>query len=197
MIFQFHFRGADSTFSYVVATSESHDAIIVDPLEECIDDYAALFEPLGYTPRFTLETGAVPKAALAAAYLGAKWRTTSVVPADLFRSGAPLRVAHRDRLRLVGLNVEVIGRPGGPARAVSYRIGDRVFVGSRQVRDESELLALPSDLLVYRSQLIRGTHFGLLGLEAGSALIDRDRNWSRSVSRSTAGDARRALPRSA
>jgi len=60
MIFQFHFRGSDSTYSYLVASSESNEAIVVDPLEECIDDYVALLEKLGYDLRYSLDTGAVP-----------------------------------------------------------------------------------------------------------------------------------------
>ncbi len=175
MIFQFHFSGDDETYSYVVGSSESRDAVIVDPAEACIDEYADLLGRLGYRLRYTLETGALAKSELAANYLAGKWQSQRVVPLHADVGGAPLRVDHGDRLRLVGLDIEVIGRPGEATGAVSYRIGDRVFVGARQVCDEAALLGLPGDLLVYRSRRLRGTHFGLLGLEAGAAPVDRDR----------------------
>jgi hypothetical protein len=47
--------------------------------------------------------------------------------------------------------VEVVGRVGRPNEAVSYRIGNRVFVGDRQAHQEPELLMLPPETQVYRS----------------------------------------------
>jgi glyoxylase-like metal-dependent hydrolase (beta-lactamase superfamily II) len=175
MIFQFHFCSDDESYSYVVGSSTSRDALIVDPVEGCIDDYTDLLARLGYALRHTIETGAVARTELAATYLSGKFGSGSVVPMGAERRGTPMRVEHGDLLHVGGLEVEVVGRPGEASPAVSYRIGDRVFVGTRQVRDEPTLLALPSDLLVYRARRLRGTHFGLLGLEAGSAMRERDR----------------------
>jgi len=121
----------------------------------------------------------------------------NVVPADLIRGGVPLRVGDNDRLRLAGLDVEVIASSGRTVRRVSYRVGDRVFVGDSRIRDDAGLLALPSDLLVYRSHPLRGTHFGLLGLEAGSTLMDRE-CWSQRTGRPLVSRTEHApLPRRA
>jgi glyoxylase-like metal-dependent hydrolase (beta-lactamase superfamily II) len=174
MIFQVHFKSGDGSYSYVVAACDSEEAILIDPTEDCIEGYAQLLARLDYTLRYTLETGSVRGASKTARKLSDEWGCSAVVPCDAQRGGSVIRVGHRDELRLARLGIDVVGRPGGLQQEVSFRVDDRIFTGALIIRGEDEIRALPSDTLVYRSREVRGSNFGLLGIESGSGLRDRE-----------------------
>jgi hypothetical protein len=173
-MFQVHFRNELGYYSYVLASREGDEALIVDPVDDRLETYAEMLDRLGYRLRYTLETGSVPESGKAAHRLCEALGGSRVVPCDSHGVGSRIRVGHGDILRLAGLDVEAVGRIGMPNRSLSYRIGESVFVGSRDLRQEPELLALPADSLIYRSQEIRGTHFGMLALETGATIPERE-----------------------
>jgi glyoxylase-like metal-dependent hydrolase (beta-lactamase superfamily II) len=172
-MFQVHFRSETGTYSYLIATDRGHEALVVDPTEDCLESYAQLCDRLGYRLRYVLETGVVAESAKAAFALEDQWGCRRVVPCDAFRVGDVVRVGHADRLQLAGLTLDVIGRPGCVQRSVAYAIEDRVFIGSGEVRGDPRLRQLPADTLIYRAIPRRGTNLGLLGLELGSSWRDR------------------------
>jgi hypothetical protein len=149
MMFQVHFRNEVGHFSYVLASRDGDEALVIDPVEDRLEVYAELMDRLGYRLRYTLETGSVPESAKAAMRLCDQLGGSRVVPCDADPQGPAIRVGHGDVLRLAGLDVEAIGRIARPE------------------------LSLPGDTLVYRSQEVRGTHFSLLALEAGATLLER------------------------
>jgi hypothetical protein len=173
MMFQVHFRNEVGHFSYVLASRDGDEALVIDPVEDRLEVYAELMDRLGYRLRYTLETGSVPESAKAAMRLCDQLGGSRVVPCDADPQGAAIRVGHGEVLRLAGLDVEAIGRIARPNQAISYYVGESVFVGACDLRREAELLSLPGDTLVYRSQEVRGTHFSLLALEAGATLLER------------------------
>ncbi|MBW2696973.1 MAG: hypothetical protein JRE70_10920 [Deltaproteobacteria bacterium] len=174
-MFQVHFRSDTGTYSYLVGTDRGHEALVIDPTEDCLEAYTKLCDRLGFRLRYALETGVVAASVKAGVRLEDQWGCRRVVPCDAFRAGDLLRVGHEDRLQIVGLGFEVIGRPGHVQRTVSYSVQDRVFVGAGEVRDDPGLQVLPVDTLVYRSIPRRGTNLGLLGLELGSSSRERAR----------------------
>jgi hypothetical protein len=172
-MFQVHFRSEMGTYSYLIANDRGQEAAVIDPTEDCLEAYAELCDRLDYRLRYALETGIVPASAKASVQLEEQQDCRRVVPCDAFRAGNVLRVGHEDRLQLVGLSFDVIGRPGFVQRSVSYSVEDRVFIGAGEVRGDAALQSLPVDTLVYRSLPRRGTNLGLIGLELGTTSRDR------------------------
>jgi len=172
MLFQLQFQSRRGAFSYLVGAIDSDEAILIDPVEECFDCYAQLLARLDYTLRYTLETGSVEGSDRAASELSNRWGCSSVVPCDGHRDGQVIRVGHGDELRLAQLCIEVVGEPGRRQDTASFLVDDRAFVGSAAIQSKAQLLDLPVETLIYRSRSVRGTNFGLIGLEAGAALRD-------------------------
>jgi glyoxylase-like metal-dependent hydrolase (beta-lactamase superfamily II) len=175
MIFQAHFRSDSGDYSYLIASVKTRQAAVIDPHGDSLDACERLLESLEFDLRYTLQTGGVKDSPAAAAALRRRFGASTVVPSDAGAGGAMIRVGHGDVLCLGDLDVETLGRPGLPNRRVAYRLDDRVFTGAACVRGESAILCLPPETLVYRSCQVRGSHFGLLALEAGPSAFDHER----------------------
>jgi len=186
MIFQVHFRSRSNDYTYLVASQKTRRAAVIDPHPDSLDACEQLIHSLEFDLRYTLQTGGVPESSEAALALRRRFGASCVVPVDCGAEGAVIRAGHGDVICLGELDVEALGRPGRPNPRIAYRLADRVFTGTACIRGESSILSLPPETLVYRSCEVRGGHFGLLALEAGPSVFERER-WR-------AGEGRRFVP---
>lgn len=174
MVFQVHFRSEIGEYSYLLACVRSREAIIIDPQRDSLEAYEQVLSNRDLDLRYTLRTGEAAESVAAADALRRRWRSSRVVPADSVVAGAVIRVGHGDLLCVGDIEIECLGRPGRPNRSLSYRVGDRVFTGAACIRSEEAILDLPPETLIHRSCEVRGSHFGLLALEAGASLFERE-----------------------
>jgi hypothetical protein len=175
MISQSHFRSDFGDFSYLLASIRTREAIIVDPHRDALEAYATALESLELDLRYTLHTGGVKASREGADALERSWPCSSIVPADSNSNWDSMRAGHSDVIYLGDLEIECLGRPGLRNHQLAYRISDRVFTGAMCIRGEEAVLALPPETLVYRSCEVRGSHLGLLALEAGAGVYERER----------------------
>lgn len=124
MLFRQFIDPASSTYTYLLADDETHEAILIDPVAERVDRELALIDELGLTLRWVLEThrhtGSASGAELVAQRTGAR---------TVAREGANVCVAHGDVIRFGAHRIEVLATPGHTKDSVSYRIGRRIFTG--------------------------------------------------------------------
>jgi hypothetical protein len=151
MLIQEEFYSESGSYSYLLGMKGARGKILIDPTEDCLEAYARSLGRVGRDRVFTLETGSVTNSYHGSLAISRRWRTRRVVPCDLYQGADLLAVGHGDTMRLAGILVEVVGRVGRLNEAVSYRIGDRVFVGDRLAHQEPELLMLSPETQVYRS----------------------------------------------
>jgi hypothetical protein len=151
MLIQEEFYSESGSYSYLLGMEGARGKILIDPTEDCLAAYAERLGRVGRDRVFTLETGSVSASCHGSLAIARRWRTRRVVPCDLFQGSDLIAVGHGDAVRLAGMAVEVVGRVGRLNEAVSYRIGNRVFVGDRQAHQEPELLMLPPETQVYCS----------------------------------------------
>lgn len=175
MIFQAQFKNGSGTYTYLIASTTSREAIVIDPVAEAGETLAELLENLDLELVYALETGALSLEDSSAEALRRRFGCPVVGPCDGQRSVHASPVGHGDELLLGDFSVQVIGRPGGRNVSVAYRIGDRVFVGERSPRHEPALRALPLDTWICRTRDARGTGQSLLALEMGASRRARAR----------------------
>lgn len=180
VLIQEEFYSESGSYSYLLGMKGARGKILIDPSEDCLDAYAARLGRVGRDRVFTLETGSVTASCQGSLAIARRWRTRRVVPCDLFQGSDLIAVGHGDTVRLAGMTVEVVGRVGRLNEAVSYRIGNRVFVGDRQAHQEPELLMLPPETQVYRSHSDRGENRDNVMSAQGVLAIDVG-NWSDAV----------------
>ncbi len=173
---EFYSQGGD--YSYLLSTQGVRGVIVIDPTPDLLPAYAASLGKVGHDWVFTLETGAVEESREACVAMAARWRTRSFVPCDGATGPQAIPVGHGDIVNLGGLRVQILGRVGRLNDAVSYCLGDRVFVGDRRAHEEPEILALPPTTLVYRSRSSPGQNRENLATSRNFLAFDAE-GWKR------------------
>ncbi len=153
---QEEFYSATGTYSYLLGMPGVRGKILIDPTEDCIDDYSASLGRVGRDRVFILETGSVSTSSRGSEAIARRWRTRRIVPCDWVQGPDLMGVGHGDSFCIGGMAVEVLGRVGRLNEAVSYRIADRAFVGDRCAHQEPELMMLPVATQLFRAHSAHG-----------------------------------------
>ncbi|MDP2311980.1 MAG: MBL fold metallo-hydrolase [Pseudomonadota bacterium] len=175
MIFRQLFESASSTYTYLLADPVTRRALLIDPVVEEVETYAALLADLGLTLEYTLETHVHADHVTAGAALRERFGSRTVVHRDGGAACADVPVKHGDHIRVGAIELEVRETPGHTNGCVAYVGADRVFTGDTlliggcgrtdfQQGDagrlydsvHSELLSLPPDTLVYPAHDYKG-----------------------------------------
>jgi sulfur dioxygenase len=175
MIFRQLFEPVSSTYAYLVACSDTRQAVVIDPVLEEVERYVGLLAELGLTLRHTLETHVHADHVTAGDALRQRLGSTTVVA---LAGGAPCadrQVVQGDHVVVGTLDFEVRATPGHTDGCVAYVLPDRVFTGDTlliggcgrtdfQQGDPTRLYAsvheqlfsLPPDTLVYPAHDYKG-----------------------------------------
>ncbi len=129
MIFHQLFEPETSTFTYLLADPDTHEALLIDPVLEEVERYVALLAELGLTLRYTVETHVHADHVTAGGALRERLGSRSVVHADGGAACADRLVRDGDVVAVGGVRLEVRETPGHTDGCVSYVMGDRVFTG--------------------------------------------------------------------
>ena len=186
MIFRQLFDQVSSTYSYLLADPQSHDAVLIDPVFERHARDAALIRELGLSLLYTLDTHChadhVTGAWLMRASLGSKIGLSPAYGA----SNVDVALVHGATIRFGAQSLEVRATPGHTAGCVSLVAADRtmVFTGDallvrgagrtdfqqgdahelfRSVREQ--LFSLPDECIVYPGHDYEGRTSSTIGEE--------------------------------
>jgi glyoxylase-like metal-dependent hydrolase (beta-lactamase superfamily II) len=129
MIFRQLFEPVSSTYCYLLACPEAREAVLIDPVFEEVDRYAALLAELGLKLVCTLETHVHADHVTGAAALRDRFGNRCAVKGDVGVVGADEPLADGMVLGCGGLRIAVIATPGHTDSCVSFLVGDRVFTG--------------------------------------------------------------------
>lgn len=191
MIFRQLFEPVTSTYTYLVASASTHEAVLIDPVAEQVDAYVALLAELGLRLVYTFDTHVHADHVTAAALLRERLGSRSVVHAEAGATCTDLPVNDGDVLRVGELTFEVRHTPGHTNADVAYVMGDRVFTGDAlliggcgrtdfQGGDagllydsiHTKLFTLPRDTIVYPGHDYKGNTQSTIGQEiAGNARL--------------------------
>ena len=129
MIFRQLFDHTSSTYSYLIASRQGGEALIIDPVLERVDRYIQLIGELDLKLVKAIDTHLHADHITG---LGALRERTHCITVMGEQSGVDvvsMRVADGDRIDIEGLSLGVIYTPGHTNDSYSFRMPDRVFTG--------------------------------------------------------------------
>jgi glyoxylase-like metal-dependent hydrolase (beta-lactamase superfamily II)/rhodanese-related sulfurtransferase len=184
MIFRQMFEPASSTYSYLLASRRSGDALIIDPVLEKVDRYLHLMQELDLNLVKAVDTHLHADHITGLGALRDRTHCITVMGEQSKVDVVSMRVADGDQLEIEGLALDVIYTPGHTDDSYSFLCGDRVFTGDTllirgtgrtdlqngdpRAQYESifgRLLKLPDETLVYPAHDYKGDTVSTIGEE--------------------------------
>lgn len=130
MLFRQLFDKETSTFTYLIADSETREALLVDPVLEQVDRDLQLLQELELTLRYCLETHIHADHITGAGKLRQATQCLSIVPFGTVATCADYFLKDGEILQLGSIWIEAIATPGHTDSHLTYRINrDRVLTG--------------------------------------------------------------------
>ena len=124
LIFRQLFDPHSSTYSYLLADSRTHDAVLIDPVFEQARRDAALIQELGLKLVATLETHVHADHVTGGWLLKRQFGSDIAVSASSGAGGADRYLAHGDRVNFGKRYLEIRATPGHTHGCVTYVIDD-------------------------------------------------------------------------
>jgi glyoxylase-like metal-dependent hydrolase (beta-lactamase superfamily II)/rhodanese-related sulfurtransferase len=184
MIFRQLFDSVSSTYSYLLAGNRGGEALIIDPVLDKVDRYLQLIRELDVRLVKAVDTHTHADHITG---LGALRDRTHCITVMGERSNADvvsMRVREGDRIRIPGVELDVLYTPGHTDDSYSFVMADRVFTGDTllirgtgrtdfqngdaQAQYDSifaKLLKLPDSTLVYPAHDYKGDTVSTIGEE--------------------------------
>ena len=184
MIFRQLFDHTSSTYSYLIASRQGGEALIIDPVLERVDRYIQLLRELDLKLVKAVDTHLHADHITG---LGALRERTHCITVMGEQSGVDvvsMRVADGDRIDIEGVGLGVIYTPGHTNDSYSFSMPDRVFTGDTllirgtgrtdfqngdpRAQYESlfgRLLKLPDETFVYPAHDYKGDTVSTIGEE--------------------------------
>jgi sulfur dioxygenase len=164
MIFRQLFDSVSGTYTYLLASRQGGEALIIDPVLEKVDRYLQLVRELDLKLVKAVDThmhadhvtglGALRDHAHCITVMGEQTRADVV----------SMRVAEGDHIDIEGLTLEVLYTPGHTDDSYSYVLGGRVFTGDTLLIRGTGRTRHWS----IRRMTIKATQFRRLGRRSGS-----------------------------
>ena len=107
MIFRQLFDKTSSTYTYLIADSDSKEAVLIDPVREQIDREIQLIEELGLSLKYTIETHLHADHITAGGFLRRRFGSQTVTAARAGANCSDLFVEHMDSIEIGNLSLEV------------------------------------------------------------------------------------------
>jgi glyoxylase-like metal-dependent hydrolase (beta-lactamase superfamily II)/rhodanese-related sulfurtransferase len=201
LIFRQLFDPQSSTYSYLLGSGKTSEAVLIDPVFEQVRRDQALIAELGLKLVFTLETHVHADHVTGGWLLRQRLGSRIALSKDSGAEGADLYLKHGDHVHFGERSLEVRATPGHTYGCLSYVLDDEsmVFTGDCllirgcgrtdfQQGDahatyssvHSRIFTLPDDCLVYPGHDYRGLTVSSVGEEKcfnprlGGALSERD-----------------------
>ena len=184
MIFRQLFDSMSATYTYLIASRQGGEALIIDPVLEKVDRYLQLVRELDLKLVKAVDTHLHADHVTGLGALRDRTHCITVMGEQTHADVVSMRVAEGDRIEIEGLRLDVIYTPGHTDDSYSYLLADRVFTGdtllirgtgrtdfqngdSRAQYDSifNKLLKLPDEMLVYPAHDYKGDTVSTIGEE--------------------------------
>ena len=184
MIFRQLFDSVSGTYSYLLASRQGGEALIIDPVLDKIDHYLRLVHELDLRLVKAVDTHLHADHITGLGALRDRTRCITVMGEQTKADVVSMRLAEGDKLSIEGLALDVLYTPGHTDDSYSFVMGDRVFTGDTllirgtgrtdfqngdpRMQYESlfgKLLRLPDETLVYPAHDYKGETVSTIGEE--------------------------------
>jgi glyoxylase-like metal-dependent hydrolase (beta-lactamase superfamily II)/rhodanese-related sulfurtransferase len=184
MIFRQLFDSVSGTYSYVLASRASGEALILDPVLEKVDRYCQLLRELDLKLVKAVDTHLHADHVTGLGELRDRTHCVTIMGEQSKADVVAMRVADGDRVTIEGLSLDVMYTPGHTDDSYSYLMGDRVFTGdtllirgtgrtdfqngSARAQYDSifgRLLTLPDETMVFPAHDYKGDTVSTIGEE--------------------------------
>lgn len=184
MIFRQLFDSTSGTYTYLIASRQGGEALIIDPVLEKVDRYLQLVRELDLKLVKAVDTHLHADHITGLGALRDRTHCITVMGEQTAADVVSMRVAEGDRVSIEGLSLDVLYTPGHTDDSYSFLTGGRVFTGDtllirgtgrtdfqngdpRQQYDSifNKLLKLPDDTLVYPAHDYKGDTVSTIGEE--------------------------------
>ena len=184
MIFRQLFDDDTSTYTYLLADEDSHEAVIIDPVLEGVDAYLALLHELGLTLAYALDTHVHADHVTGAGVLRRKTGCHTGLSVHAGVACADLMLREGAEIRVGGIVIQVLETPGHTPTCLSYVAEGMVFTGDALLIGKcgrtdfqggdagalydsitGKLFALPDDTIVYPGHDYEGRRQSSIGEE--------------------------------
>jgi sulfur dioxygenase len=175
MIFRQLFDQVSGTYSYVLASRQGGEALIIDPVLEKVDRYLQLMRELDLKLVKAVDTHLHADHITGLGALRDRTQCITVMGEQSQVDVVSMRLGDGDKLTIEGMKLDVIYTPGHTDDSYSFVMGDRVFTGDTllirgtgrtdfqngDARAQYEsifgrLLKLPDETLVYPAHDYKG-----------------------------------------
>jgi glyoxylase-like metal-dependent hydrolase (beta-lactamase superfamily II)/rhodanese-related sulfurtransferase len=184
MLFRQLFDQTSCTYTYLLASRQGGEALIIDPVLERVDRYLKLLEELDLRLVKAVDTHVHADHVTALGALRDRTRCITVMGEQSKVDVVSMRVRDGERITVEGLAIEALYTPGHTDDSYTFKMADRIFTGDTllirgtgrtdfqngdpvsQYRSIFErLLRLPEDTLVYPGHDYKGDTVSTIGEE--------------------------------
>jgi sulfur dioxygenase len=184
MIFRQLFDSTSGTYTYILASRQGGEALIIDPVLEKVDRYLQLVRELDLKLVKAVDTHLHADHITGLGALRDRTHCVTVMGEQTHADVVSMRVAEGDRIEIEGLRLDVLYTPGHTDDSYSFLLADRVFTGDtllirgtgrtdfqngdpRAQYDSifNKLLKLPDTTLVFPAHDYKGDTVSTIGEE--------------------------------
>ena len=129
MIFRQLFDSTSGTYTYLLASRQGGEALIIDPVLEKVDRYLQLVRELDLKLVKAVDTHLHADHITGLGALRDRTHCVTVMGEQTKADVVSMRVAEGDRIEIEGMRLDVLYTPGHTDDCYSFLLADRVFTG--------------------------------------------------------------------
>lgn len=184
MIFKQVFDKKSSTFTYLIASSEGREALIIDPVIENVDNYIQLLNELDLKLVKVIDTHIHADHVTGASKLKDKTKCITIMGDHTPADSVEIKVKDGELIKLDQLELRAIYTPGHTSDSFSFLMNNYLFSGDTllingtgrtdfqngNAKDSydsifNKLLKLPDETLLYPAHDYKGENVSSIGKE--------------------------------
>ena len=187
MIFKQVFDKKSSTYTYIIASAEGREALIIDPVLENVEDYIKILNQLNLKLVKVIDTHIHADHVTGAGKLRDKTKCVTIMGEHTPTDAVEVKVKDEEIIKLDGLNFKAIYTPGHTSDSFCFVMDKYLFSGDTLLINGTgrtdfqngssidaynsifnRLLKLPDDTLLYPAHDYKGQTVSTIGKEKRS-----------------------------
>ena len=184
MIFKQVFDQKSSTYTYIIASAEGREALIIDPVLENVEDYIKLLTELNLKLVKVIDTHIHADHVTGAGKLRAKTQCVTIMGEHTPTDAVEIKVKDEEIIKLDQLKIKALYTPGHTSDSFSFLMDNYLFSGDTLLINGTgrtdfqngsskdaynslfnRLLKLPDETLVYPAHDYKGEKVSSIGKE--------------------------------
>ena len=184
MIFKQVFDQKSSTYTYIIASAEGREALIIDPVLENVEDYIKLLTELNLKLVKVIDTHIHADHVTGAGKLRDKTKCVTIMGEHTPTDAVEIKVKDEEIIRLDQLKIKALYTPGHTSDSFSFLMDNYLFSGDTLLINGTgrtdfqngnskdaynslfnRLLKLPDETLVYPAHDYKGEKVSSIGKE--------------------------------